>query len=205
MPLVLLGIFLLPIVFLGSWKGIDKHWPAFAASMLLLTTGVLGALLAWDLFLFYVFWEVMLIPMYLIIGIWGGERRIYAAVKFFLFTMAGSLLMLVGILWMAWTLPEPERRRLELRATRTCCGSTSRVHAADLALRGLRAGLRDQGADVPGPHLAAGRARRGADRRLGDPGRHPAEARHLRLPALRAAALPARRARRRSRSWWRSR
>ena len=86
MPLALLGIFLLPIVFLGSWKGIEKHWPAFAAAMLLLTTGVLGTLFAWDLFLFYIFWEVMLIPMYLIIGIWGGERRIYAAVKFFLFT-----------------------------------------------------------------------------------------------------------------------
>ncbi|HSF41890.1 MAG TPA: NADH-quinone oxidoreductase subunit M [Thermoanaerobaculia bacterium] len=103
MPLVLLGIFLVPIVLLGSWKGIETHWAAFAASLLLLTTGVLGALLAYDLFVFYVFWEVMLIPMYLLIGIWGGERRIYAAVKFFLYTMAGSLLMLVGILWMGWT------------------------------------------------------------------------------------------------------
>jgi NADH-quinone oxidoreductase subunit M len=103
MPLVLLGIFLVPIVILGSWKGIETHWPLFGASMLLLTTGVLGALLAYDLFLFYVFWEVMLVPMYLLIGIWGGERRIYAAVKFFLYTMAGSLLMLIGILWMAWS------------------------------------------------------------------------------------------------------
>ncbi len=103
MPLVLLGIFLVPIVILGSWKGIHDHWPLFGASMLLLTTGVLGALLAYDLFVFYVFWEVMLVPMYLLIGIWGGERRIYAAVKFFLFTMAGSLLMLIAILWMAWT------------------------------------------------------------------------------------------------------
>ncbi|HVG09342.1 MAG TPA: NADH-quinone oxidoreductase subunit M, partial [Thermoanaerobaculia bacterium] len=103
MPLAMLGIFLVPIVLLGSWKGIDRHWPAFGASMLLLTTGVLGTLFAWDLFLFYIFWEVMLVPMYMIIGIWGGERRIYAAVKFFLFTMAGSLLMLVGILWMAWS------------------------------------------------------------------------------------------------------
>jgi NADH-quinone oxidoreductase subunit M len=103
MPLVVLGILLLPIVVLGSWKGIVAHWPLFGASLLLLTTGVLGALVAYDLFVFYVFWEVMLIPMYLLIGIWGGERRIYAAVKFFLFTMAGSLLMLVAILWMAWT------------------------------------------------------------------------------------------------------
>ena len=106
MPLVLLGIFLVPLVILGSWKGIEKHWPLFGASMLLLTTGVLGTLLAYDLFLFYIFWEVMLIPMYLLIGIWGGERRIYAAVKFFLYTMAGSLLMLVAILWMAWRFKE---------------------------------------------------------------------------------------------------
>lgn len=103
MPLVMLGIFLLPIVLLGSWKGIEKHWRAFGAALLFLTTGVVGALVAYDMFLFYVFWEVMLIPMYLLIGIWGGERRIYAAVKFFLFTMAGSVLMLVGLLWMAWT------------------------------------------------------------------------------------------------------
>ncbi len=103
MPLVALAVLLLPIVILGSWRGIEKHWRGFGASLLLLTTGILGALLANDLFLFYVFWEVMLIPMYFLIGVWGGERRIYAAVKFFLFTMAGSLLMLVAILWMAWT------------------------------------------------------------------------------------------------------
>jgi NADH-quinone oxidoreductase subunit M len=103
MPLALLAILLLPIVVLGSWRGIERHWPAYSAALLLMTTGVLGTLMAFDLFLFYVFWEVMLVPMYLLIGIWGGERRIYAAIKFFLFTMAGSLLMLVGILWLAWT------------------------------------------------------------------------------------------------------
>jgi NADH-quinone oxidoreductase subunit M len=102
-PLALLGVALLPAVVLGSWRGIERHWRLFAAALFLLTTGVLGTLFAWDMFLFYVFWEVMLVPMYLLIGIWGGERRIYAAVKFFLFTMAGSLLMLVAILWMAWT------------------------------------------------------------------------------------------------------
>jgi NADH-quinone oxidoreductase subunit M len=103
MPLAVLAILLLPIVVLGSWRGIERHWPAYAAALLLMTTGVLGALMAFDLFLFYVFWEVMLVPMYLLIGVWGGERRIYAAIKFFLFTMAGSLLMLVAILWLAWT------------------------------------------------------------------------------------------------------
>src|SRR6185369_8820038 len=78
MPLVLLTVLLLPLVVLGSFRGIERHWRAFGASLLLLTTGVLGALLASDLFLFYVFWEVMLVPMYMLIGIWGGERRIYA-------------------------------------------------------------------------------------------------------------------------------
>ncbi len=73
----------------------------FHVSLLLLETGMIGAFVALDLFLFYVFWELMLIPMYFIIGVWGGARRIYAAVKFFLFTMVGSLLMLVAILWLA--------------------------------------------------------------------------------------------------------
>jgi NADH-quinone oxidoreductase subunit M len=125
MPLVLLTALLLPIILLGSWRGVDRHWRGYAVSMLLLTSGILGALLARDLFLFYVFWEVMLVPMYLIIGIWGGERRIYAAVKFFLFTMAGSLLMLIGIIWMAlqyravagaWSFHYDELMRLDLPA-----------------------------------------------------------------------------------------
>jgi len=103
LPLVVLTALLLPIVLLGSWRGVHEHWSGFAASLLILTTGILGALVALDLFLFYVFWELMLIPMYFVIGIWGGERRVRAAVKFFLFTMAGSLLMLLAILWMGWT------------------------------------------------------------------------------------------------------
>ena len=103
MPLMVLASLLLPIVVVGTWNGIETHWRAYAASLLLLNTGILGALAAHDLFLFYVFWEVMLVPMYLVIGIWGGERRIYAAIKFFLFTMAGSLLMLLAIIWLAWT------------------------------------------------------------------------------------------------------
>lgn len=102
-PLVTLTALLLPLVILGSSKGIEQHWAGYLFCLFLLTTGILGAFVALDLFLFYVFWELMLIPMYFIIGIWGGERRIYAAVKFFLFTMAGSLLMLVAILWLGWS------------------------------------------------------------------------------------------------------
>jgi NADH-quinone oxidoreductase subunit M len=73
----------------------------FVAAMLMLESGMIGAFLALDLFAFYVFWELMLVPMYFIIGIWGGERRVYAAIKFMIFTLVGSLLMLAAILFMA--------------------------------------------------------------------------------------------------------
>jgi NADH-quinone oxidoreductase subunit M len=99
--LVLLTVLLQPLVFISSWKSIHERVKGYVVAMLLLETGILGAFLATDLFLFYVFWELMLLPMYFIIGVWGGERRIYAAVKFVLFTLAGSLLMLVGIIYLA--------------------------------------------------------------------------------------------------------
>jgi NADH-quinone oxidoreductase subunit M len=99
--LVLLTTFLQPLVLISSWSSIKENVKGYLACMLLLETGMLGAFLATDLFLFYVFWELMLLPMYFIIGVWGGERRVYATVKFVLFTLAGSLLMLVGILYMA--------------------------------------------------------------------------------------------------------
>jgi NADH-quinone oxidoreductase subunit M len=98
--LVLLTTFLTPIVIVSSWNGIDERVRAFHAMMLLLETGMLGAFVALDLFLFYIFWELMLIPMYLLIGVWGGPRRIYAAVKFVLYTIVGSLLMLIAILYL---------------------------------------------------------------------------------------------------------
>jgi NADH-quinone oxidoreductase subunit M len=96
--LVLLTTFLMPLVVLSSWTAVESRWKEFAVTMLLLETGMVGVFVSLDLFLFYVFWEAMLIPMYLIIGIWGGQNRIYAAVKFVLYTLAGSLLMLVAIL-----------------------------------------------------------------------------------------------------------
>jgi NADH-quinone oxidoreductase subunit M len=97
--LVLLSTFLTPIAVLVSWKHIDRRVKAYYALLLLLEFGLIGVFLAMDLFLFFVFWEVSLVPMYFLIGIWGHERRIYAAVKFFLYTMAGSALMLVAILY----------------------------------------------------------------------------------------------------------
>lgn len=97
LPLVLLTTFLSPIALLGSWQSIHTKVKEFAIFMLLLETGMLGAFLALDLFLFFIFWEAMLIPMYFIIGVWGGENRLYATVKFILYTMAGSAVMLVAI------------------------------------------------------------------------------------------------------------
>jgi NADH-quinone oxidoreductase subunit M len=94
--LVLLTTFLTPIALIGSWEGIHGRVKSFNVFMLLLEAAMIGVFVALDLFLFFVFWEVMLIPMYFLIGIWGHERRIYAAVKFFLYTMAGSALMLVA-------------------------------------------------------------------------------------------------------------
>jgi NADH-quinone oxidoreductase subunit M len=96
--LVLLTTFLMPLALLASWSSVEARWKEFAITMLLLETGMVGVFVALDLFLFYIFWEAMLIPMYLIIGIWGGANRVYAAVKFILYTLFGSLLMLVAIL-----------------------------------------------------------------------------------------------------------
>ncbi len=96
--LFLLTTFLMPICIICSWNYIQKNVKEFVIFMLILEVGMLGAFIALDLFLFYVFWELMLIPMYFIIGVWGGQRRIYAAVKFVLYTLFGSVLMLVAIL-----------------------------------------------------------------------------------------------------------
>ena len=98
--LILLTTLLTPISILASWKSIDQRVKGFFISMLVLETGVIGVFVSLDLFLFFLFWEVMLIPMYFLIGIWGHGRRIYAALKFVLYTMFGSILMLVAILWL---------------------------------------------------------------------------------------------------------
>src|SRR6056297_177084 len=97
--LVLLTTFIMPIAILSTWHAIDKHTKGFMALALLLETAMLGAFISLDLFLFYIFWELMLIPMYFMIGIWGGKNRIYASIKFFIFTAVGSLLMLVAIIY----------------------------------------------------------------------------------------------------------
>ena len=98
--LVILTTFLTPISVIASWSSIGHRVKEFFVMLLMLEVGVIGVFLSLDLFLFFLFWEVMLIPMAMLIGIWGHERRIYAAVKFVLYTMAGSILMLVGIIWL---------------------------------------------------------------------------------------------------------
>ncbi len=95
--MVLLTTFIVPLAVLGSFTYIRSKQRAFYAMLLVLETAMLGVFVSFDLFLFFMFWEIMLVPMYFLIGVWGGERRIYAAVKFFLFTAVGSLLMLVAI------------------------------------------------------------------------------------------------------------
>lgn len=100
--LVLLTTFLTPIIILASWNSIDTKIKGFHAAMFVLQTAMLGTFLAIDAIFFYVFWELSLIPMYFIVGIWGGARRIYATIKFFIFTMIGSVLMLVAIIYLMY-------------------------------------------------------------------------------------------------------
>src|ERR1051326_1539371 len=96
--LVLLTTLLMPISVLSSWTSVSKRQATYFALMLLLESAMIGVFVSLDLLLFYLFFEASLVPMFFLIGVWGGERRIYAAVKFFIYTAVGSLLMLVGII-----------------------------------------------------------------------------------------------------------
>jgi len=100
--LVVLTGFLTPIALLTSWDSIEEKVKEFSIFMLLLETAMIGVFCALDLFLFYVFWDILLIPMYFLIGIWGYDQRVYAAVKFILYTLAGSVLMLIAIIGLSW-------------------------------------------------------------------------------------------------------
>ena len=98
--LVLLTTFLTVLALISTWNAIVDRVREFMIFFLLLEIGMVGVFLGMDLFLFYIFWEFTLVPMYFLIGVWGGERRMYAAVKFFLYTMAGSIFMLLAIIWL---------------------------------------------------------------------------------------------------------
>ena len=183
MLFVVLTAFLMPLCILASWESIEKRVKEYMIAFLVLETLMIGVFCALDLVLFYLFFEGGLIPMFLIIGVWGGARRVYASFKFFLYTLLGSVLMLLAMMAMYWhagttDIPTLLTHKFPAR------------HAVVAVARVLRL-VRGQDADVAGAHLAARRARRGADGGLGDPGRHPAEDGRLRLPALLAADVPA--------------
>ncbi len=134
---------------------------------------MIGVFSALDALLFYVFFEAMLIPMFLVIGMWGGPRRVYATIKFFLYTFLGSVFMLIGLIYLyiqsgTWSILEWHQFPLE-------------PGRAEMAVPGLPGGVLGENSDVAGTHLVAGRARRGADRRFGDPGRDHVENRWLRF------------------------
>ncbi|MBL8862086.1 MAG: NADH-quinone oxidoreductase subunit M [Planctomycetes bacterium] len=101
-----------PIVVLSTWGHIHERVKEFMVWLLAMQTGMLGVFVSLDLILFYVFWETSLVPLYFILGIWGGERRLYATIKFFLYTLAGSLVMLVAVIWLIWTAGTTDVMRL---------------------------------------------------------------------------------------------
>ena len=131
----------------------------FSFFMLALEAAMIGVFVSLDLFLFYLFWDAMLIPMYFLIGIWGYDRRIYAAIKFILYTMAGSVLMLHRDP-LDRVLPPVGHRRAELRPGRSATRSTFPAALQTWLFLAFARGVRDQGAAVPVPHVAARRARR---------------------------------------------
>jgi NADH-quinone oxidoreductase subunit M len=112
--LVLLTTLLGPLATLSSWDAIEMRLKEYYAFMLMLQVGMLGVFISLDFFLFYVFWEVMLVPMYFLIGVWGGPRKLYAAIKFFLYTLVGSVLLLLGILALYFIYPTIAAQRPEI-------------------------------------------------------------------------------------------
>ncbi len=177
LPMLALSSFITVLCVIYSWNHFpEPHNPkAFLALLLILEVGMNGTFVAQDLILFFVFFEIVLLPMFFMIGVWGGPNREYASIKFFLFTLFGSALMLLS-LPCALLQGRRTRRRAHLRHGAAHARRRRRPRAqhgvADLRRTVPR--LRDQGADVPVPHLAPRCAHRGTDRRFGAPGGDPA-------------------------------
>ena len=169
----------MPLCVLASWRYIQTRVKEFMICLLIMETAMVGVFCALDFVLFFVFWEAMLIPMALLIGIWGGPRKIYAALKFFIYTMSGSVLLLVAIIAL--------RLQVGSFSIPDMMGQLLFAGVPVLDFRGVLHFVCDQGADVPVPHLAAGGARRGADRGQRAAGERAAEDGRLRIPALLAA------------------
>lgn len=163
-PLIVLTALLVPLVILQSWNDYAGKVRGFLVFLLVLETGLIGVFSALDLFLFYVFWEAMLVPMYFLIGGWGGERRIYAAVKFFLYTMVGSLLMLAAILYLyvaggnTFNLTELYALQLPERAQFFCFGAFALAFAIKVPIFPFHTWLPDAHVEAPtgGSVLLAG-------------------------------------------------
>ncbi len=142
------------IATLSSWNAIQDRVKEYYAMFLLLQVGMLGVFLSLDVFLFYIFWELVLVPMYFIIGVWGGPRKLYASIKFFLYTLAGSVLMLLGILTLYFQ-HFSQFGTLFVRDRRPDEGHEHVDRHAALGLLGILHWFCHQGADVPLPYVAA--------------------------------------------------
>ena len=151
LPLIILTTGIMPLCIVASWKAIQVRVKEYMIAFLALETLMVGTFSALDLVLFYLFFEGGLIPMFLIIGVWGGPRRVYASFKFFLYTLLGSVLMLLAIMAMYWQSGTTGHHRAAASFIPT-------RHAAMAVVR-VPGVLRREDADVAGPHLAAGRAR----------------------------------------------
>jgi NADH-quinone oxidoreductase subunit M len=192
---VMLTTFLMPITIAACW-GVTHRVKEYMIAMLILETLMIGVFVALDLVLFYLFFEAGLIPMFLIIGIWGGKDRIYASFKFFLYTFLGSVLMLVAMVAMYVDAGTTDIERLLAHQFSTgtidLLGWQIVGGMQTLAVARLLREFRGEDADVAGAHLAARRPRAGADGGLRGAGGDPAEDGRLRLPALQPADVPRR-------------
>ena len=173
---VLISTALTPIAILSSWNSTGGRVREYMVAFLVMETMMVGLFSALDFILFFVFFEGVLIPMFIIIGVWGGERRLYAAIKFFLFMFAGSMLMLLGILALWFhdgTTSIPAMMHIPLATA-----------SAVLAVPRLPGRIRGEDPDLAGPHLAARRASRGADRGFRPARRRARQYGRLWLPSL---------------------
>ena len=184
--MLLLTTFLFPVSILASWT-ITKDVRRYLAAILVLETAVIGTFVALDLLLFFLFFEALLVPMYLLIGGWGGQRRIYAAIKFFLFTMAGSAFLLVAILFLY---AQQDGPRLFGYGAMMDAAAGVPGHHGPVALPRVLRRVRGEGAAGAAAHLAARRAHRGADGRLGAARGAPVEGRDVRADPLQPDAVP---------------
>jgi NADH-quinone oxidoreductase subunit M len=177
--LVMLTTVLGPIAILSSWSAIQKREKEYYILLLLLQTGMLGVFMSLDFVLFYVFWEVMLVPMYFLIAVWGSERRLYAAIKFFLYTLAGSVLMLLAILAIYYYRGTFDIREILIHPFTAQYGWLQKwlfwgfffAFAIKVPMFPFHTWLPD--AHTEAPHG-----------RFGNPGRRPVENGYLRIPAI---------------------